>query len=77
MIGQKFQIYGVKITGKYICESKKMNLFNFTHDPSRTLPQVLTISPQAEGNYSFPRTAFSENLFYPNNIFTKNYSVHK
>ena len=32
MVAEKFQIYNVKITGKYI-ESKKLNLFIFTHGP--------------------------------------------
>ena len=33
MVAEKFQIHGVKITGKSICESQKLNLFSFTHVP--------------------------------------------
>ena len=40
MIAQKFQIHGVKITGKYICESKN---WIWLLPPSKTLPQVFII----------------------------------
>ena len=65
MVAEKFQIYSVKITGKYICESKKLNLFIFTHTPKQTPltppppPHVFIIIPQAEGNYPF----------FPNSVF--------
>ena len=45
MVAEKFQLYVAKVTGKYICESKKSNLFIFTHDPSKTLPQAFIITP--------------------------------
>ena len=38
---------------------KKLNLFNFTHAPSKTLPQVFISIPQADGNCPF----------LPNSIF--------
>ena len=45
MIAEKFQIYSVKITGKYIYESKNwICSFLFMH-PSKTLPQVFVITP--------------------------------
>ena len=45
MVVEKFQIYSVKITDKYICESKKLNLFIFAHAPKHNLPQVFIITP--------------------------------
>ena len=39
MVVEKFQIYGVKITGKYICESKKFDLCIFTHVPKQNSTQ--------------------------------------
>ena len=30
MVAKKIQIHSVKITGKYICESKKLNLFTLS-----------------------------------------------
>ena len=40
MVVEKFQIYGVKITGKYICESKKkLDLYIFTHVPKQNSTQ--------------------------------------
>ena len=49
----------VKITGKYICESKKVNLFIFTCAPKPTSPASFNHYPEAEGNY----------LFLPNSVF--------
>ena len=46
---EKFQIYGVKITGRYICEPKKMNLFIFAYSPKQNSPpgrRKLLISPK-------------------------------
>ena len=53
MFAEKFQIYGIKVTGKYICESKNWICSFLLMYPSKTFPQVLLISPQAEGNYKF------------------------
>ena len=61
MVVEKFPIYGVKISGKYICESKNL-ICSFAHVPSKTLPKIFIITlppPQAEGNYPF----------LPNSIF--------
>ena len=38
MVAEKFQIDSVKVTGKYICETKKLNLFIFTHAPRQNSP---------------------------------------
>ena len=54
---EKFQIYGVKITGTYICEPK-----NWTF-PFLLIPLTL---PQAEGNYPFhPNSIFWRSIFSP------------
>ena len=53
MVGEKFQIYGVQITGTHL-RGKKSNLDILTHAPSdKTLLQVLITTPYTEGNYSF------------------------
>ena len=54
MVKEKFQIYGVKITGNYICESK-IESADFYLCPQAEGNH----SPQAEGNYPF----------LPNSIF--------
>ena len=64
MVVEKFQIYGVKITEKCLCESKKMNLFIFTHAPKQNFPQVFIISRQKEIIH-IPQKAFFENLLFP------------
>ena len=38
MLGEIFKVHGVQITRKCICESKKMNLFIFTHTPNQNSP---------------------------------------
>ena len=43
MVVEKFPIYGVKITGKYICESKNL-ICSFAHVPSKTLPKIFIIT---------------------------------
>ena len=60
MLVEKFEIYGVKITGKNICELKKWACSFLLMPPNKSLTQVLII-PQAEGKYPFP----------PNNVFWK------
>ena len=59
IVAEKFQIYGVKITGKYISESKKLNLFLFAHVSKEN-------SPQAKGNFPFhPNSIFWKSIFLP------------
>ena len=60
MVAKKFQIYCVKITGKHICES-----VIFAHAPNKMLPQVLIITPQAEGNYPIPLNSVFWKSFCP------------
>ena len=43
MVAEKFQIHGVKIKGKYICESKHLICLFSLMSPSKTLLQVLII----------------------------------
>ena len=45
MVAEKFQIYDVKITGKYIYESKNWICSFLLMSPSKTLPQVFIITP--------------------------------
>ena len=40
----KFQILGVKITGKYICELKNLICLSLLMYPNKTLPQVVIIT---------------------------------
>ena len=60
-----FQIHGVKITGKYICESNNWICSNLLMPSSKTPPRFLSSLLQAEGNYPFPPNKFFENLFFP------------
>ena len=64
MVVEKFQIYGVKITGKYLCESKKWICSFLLMPPSKTLPQVFIIPWQMEIVH-IPQKAFFENLLFP------------
>ena len=78
MVAEKFQIYSVKITGKYICESKKLNLFIFTH----TLKQTpLPPPPPCFYHYSPGRrklTILPEDLFFHSKKGKgENYAVEK
>ena len=59
MVMEKFEIYGVKITGKYICELKKMNLFIFTHAPKQNFHS---------GSYHYPPGRRKLRI-PPNNVF--------
>ena len=61
MVAERFQIYDAKITGNYICESKN-SICSFLLIPqSKTLPQVIIITPPPHAEGKFP--------FLPNNIF--------
>ena len=56
---KRYGVNGAKITGIYICESKKLNLFIFTNAPkqNKTLPQVLIITQkQNQITHSFWKT---------------------
>ena len=53
MAVEKFQIYSVKITDKYISETKNWIYLFLLMPTSKNLPQVFIITPQAEGNCPF------------------------
>ena len=58
-----FKIYGVHIPRKFIDSSH----FYSCPSPLKTCPQVLVITPKAEGNYVFPQTAFFQKSVSSNN----------
>ena len=66
MVAGKFQIYGIKITIKYICQPKNSCCSFLLMPPSKTLSQVFIIPPprQKEITHS-SQTVFSEDLFFP------------
>ena len=57
MVAEKFQIYNVKKTGKYICESKNWICSFLLMAPSKTFPQALIIT--------LLHPLFFENIFFP------------
>ena len=64
MVAKKFQIHGVKITGKYICESKKKTFLLLP--PSRTLPLVFIITiPGRRKLPTPPKQSFLKIYFSP------------
>ena len=66
MVAEKFQIYSFNITGKYICESKNCICPFLLMHPSKNLPKVFIITPQAEGNYPFRlNSVFWRSIFFP------------
>ena len=58
------QIYGVQITGKYICQSKNW-IFSFTRASKQNSPQVFIINLTQNEIIHSCWTTFSENLFFP------------
>ena len=65
MVVENFQIYGVKITGKYICESKKIGSIYFYSCPQAKLyPRLLSPRRQKEITH-FPRATYFESIFSP------------
>ena len=62
MVAIKFQIHGVKITGKYICES---NWICLLMPPSKTLPQVFIITNPGKRKLPISPKQCFENLFFP------------
>ena len=54
MVAKTFQIHGVKITGKYICESKTEFVYSWLQ--AKLSPRLLLSPVQAKGNYPFPPT---------------------
>ena len=65
MVAEKFQIYSVKITGKYICVLKNWIPSFLLMPPSKTFSQVFIINLRQEEITHSSQTAFSEDLFFP------------
>ena len=66
MVSEKFQILGIKITGKYVCELKNLiYLFIFTHlSKQKYPPQILIITTPGRRKLPvFPKHFFL-NLFF-------------
>ena len=79
MIAEKFQIYSVKITGKYICQSKKKrNLSIFTHASNQnSLSGFYQYSP---GRRKLPiptEQCFLKIYFFPSRKGGEDYGVNK
>ena len=61
MIAEKFQIHGVKITGKNICKQKNQSAHFYSCPQAKPSSKILLSPIQAERNYPFP----------PNKVFGK------
>ena len=75
MVVEKFQIYGVRITREYICESKNWICSFLLMPLSKNLPQVLIITTQAEGNYPFSLNSVSSKSVFPSVERGKDYGA--
>ena len=64
MAAENFQIYGVKITGKYM-------------HPSKTFPRSLSLFPSQKEITHSSGTLFSENLFFPKRKWGKDYGAKR
>ena len=64
MVGDDFQVYGGKITGKCICESKNWIYSFLLYAPNKTRPQILFTLRQKEITHFF-QAVFFENIFSP------------
>ena len=53
LVAEKFQIYSIKITGKYICESNNKSVHFYSCPQAKALPQVFISISQAERNSAF------------------------
>ena len=61
---KRYGVNGAKITGKYICESKKLNLFIFTNAPKQNSPPGSYHYPKTDPNYPFLlKNAFLKYIF--------------
>ena len=63
MVAEKFQIYSVKTTANTFASQKIESVQFYSCLPSKTLPQVFIIIPQADGNCPILLTAFPEYFF--------------
>lgn len=65
MVGEMLQMYGVKITGKYVCESKNRICLFLPIPLSKTFPQILIIMPRQKEITQYPRQCFLKMYFPP------------
>ena len=65
MFAEKFQIHGVKITGKYSRWSKKMNLFIFTQSKTQAFPGFYPRHSRRKEITHFPRTKIFVKSTFP------------
>ena len=62
MVAEKFHIFSVKITGKFV--SQKIESVHFYSRPKAKLPpRFLSLSPRQKEIAHSSRTAFSEDIF--------------
>ena len=65
MVGEMFQIYGVKIIGKYICESKNQRIYLFLPiSLSKTFSQILIIMSRQKEITHYPWQCSLE-IYFP------------
>ena len=65
MVGEMFQIYGVQIIGKYICESKNQRIYLFLPiSLSKTFSQILIIMSRQKEITHYPWQCFLE-IYFP------------
>ena len=66
MVGEMFQIYGVKITGKYICESNNQRIYLVLPiSLSKTFPRILIIMTRQKEITHYPWQCFLKIYFPP------------
>ena len=65
MFAGKFQIHGIKITGKYIFESKNWIIHFYSFSQAKLFPRFYYRHSRQKEITHFPRTTFFENLFFP------------
>ena len=62
---EKFQIYGVKITRKYICDSKNYSCSFLLVPQAKLSPRFLSLLPRQKEITHSSQTMFSEDLYFP------------
>ena len=74
MVAEKFQIYDVKTTSKYICESKNSICSFLLMFSSKTLPQILITTPISRRKVAIPpKQHFLKIYFSPTERGRENY----
>ena len=77
MFAEKFRSYGIKITGKYICESQNWIWSFLPILPSKTLTQIFIIIHRKKEIIHSSRKVFSEDVFFPAERVEEDYGVEK